>query len=52
MKFNYVGSNPDCFVGISVDDTLAGNYWILGDTFLRAYLTIYDKGNNLIGFIG
>lgn len=52
MKFTYKGANPDCFVGISVDNTLAGNYWLLGDTFLRAYLMLYDKGNNQIGFIG
>ena len=52
MKLNYTGSNPDCFIGISLDESLADNYWILGDTFLRAYLTIYDKTNNQIGFIG
>jgi cathepsin D len=46
MKFTYSGANPDCFVGISADDTLSGNYWLLGDTFLRAYLMFYDKGNN------
>lgn len=24
----------------------------MGDSFLRAYLTIYDRTNNLIGFVG
>lgn len=52
MKFTFSGANPDCFVGISSDNTLSGNYWLLGDTFLRAYLMLYDKGNNQIGFIG
>jgi cathepsin D len=52
MKFTYSGANPDCLVGISVDDRLTGTYWILGDTFLRAYLMFYDKGNNQIGFVG
>lgn len=46
MKFNYTGSNPDCFVAINLDESLVGNYWILGDSFLRAYLTIYDRANN------
>ena len=28
------------------------DYWLLGDAFLRAYLTIYDRTNNKIGFVG
>jgi hypothetical protein len=28
------------------------DYWLMGDAFLRAYLTIYDRTNNNIGFVG
>lgn len=51
IKFNYARANPDCYLGITSDDSLADNYWLLGDTFLRAYLMIYDRGNKQIGFI-
>lgn len=27
-------------------------FWLLGDAFLRSYLTIYDRENNRIGFVG
>lgn len=27
-------------------------YWLMGDSFLRAYLTIYDRTNKRIGFVG
>ncbi|GFO43108.1 cathepsin d [Plakobranchus ocellatus] len=28
----------------------ADPYWVLGTTFMRAYYTVFDKGNNRIGF--
>jgi len=37
------------FMGLDVPEPL-GPIWIIGDAFLRRYYTIYDLGNNQIGF--
>jgi len=41
----------DCLVEINLDASLLGNYWILGGTFLKAFMTIYDTTNSKIGFV-
>jgi hypothetical protein len=42
-------SGINCTVGISSMDGNPG-LWILGDTFIRAYYTVFDKGGNRVGF--
>ena len=47
---NYQGYKRVCLVMIL--DGKDQKYWLMGDSFLRAYLTIYDRTNNRIGFVG
>jgi hypothetical protein len=37
-----------CQLGIQGSDGLP--FWILGDTFIRQFYTIFDRGQNQIGF--
>jgi len=39
--------NNQCQLGISASNS---NLWIFGDTFIRNYYTIFDKGNQQVGF--
>lgn len=49
---NYYGYKDVCLV-MFLDGGIEGVfYWLMGDAFLRAYLTIYDRDNNKIGFVG
>jgi len=42
------GSNI-CVAGAAADQTLTGNFWILGDVFLQNVYTAWDVGNGRIG---
>merc|ERR1712232_1321296 len=48
------GKAPDikdrCEPGIGVMD-VPGRKWVLGDTFLRRYYSIYDDDKGLVGFV-
>lgn len=37
------------FTGLDIPAPL-GPIWIIGDVFLRRFYTVYDLGNNAVGF--
>merc|ERR1711920_1084831 len=39
-----------CEPGVGVMDT-AGKKWVIGDTFLRRYYSIFDDDRGLVGFV-
>ncbi|GAA6062852.1 hypothetical protein JCM10212_006105 [Sporobolomyces blumeae] len=46
---NAGGTCISSFTGIDIPAPV-GPIWIVGDTFLRKYLTVYDLGKNAVGF--
>lgn len=48
----YFGYNDVCLILFLNGGVTQTEYWLLGDPLLRAYLTIYDRENNQIGFVG
>jgi len=43
------GGNPQCQIGLQTLDTPNG-LWIVGDTFMRYYYTLFDRDQNRVGF--
>ncbi|KAI7906915.1 aspartic peptidase domain-containing protein [Cokeromyces recurvatus] len=43
-------TSKTCLSGISTDNEEEGNTWILGDIFLRNFYTVFDFGENRLGF--
>ncbi|KAJ1166652.1 hypothetical protein NDU88_007051 [Pleurodeles waltl] len=45
-------SKTSCTTGLQSMDipTTSGDLWILGDVFIREYYSIFDRGNNKVGF--
>ena len=31
---------------------MKGQYWMLGDSFMRGFVVIFDRDNNRVGFLG
>lgn len=46
------GSEDICLSGFYILDfqTNSGPIWILGDVFLRPYFSVYDRGQDRVGF--
>jgi hypothetical protein len=40
-----------CLVSLQPDYTGQNNFWTLGQPFLRAFFTVFDKDNNRLGFV-
>ena len=48
--YSYMGFRDVCLINfLNGGDS---DYWLMGDPLLRAYLTIYDRDNMRIGFVG
>jgi len=39
-----------CIGGLSYNDAIAGQFWIVGDVFLQNVYTAFDVGNSQVGF--
>lgn len=53
LPFHVVQNNGYCTVGVEPTYLPSQNgqpLWILGDVFLRSYYSVYDMGNNRVGF--
>jgi len=47
---NVQGSCISAFQGMDLNLPGGGSIWIIGDAFLRKYYTVYDLGNDAVGF--
>jgi hypothetical protein len=48
--YSYMGYRDVCLINFLNGGN--SDYWLMGDPLLRAYLTIYDRDNMRIGFVG
>ena len=51
MEVKYIPDYTECEIAIQEDQSSQINSWTLGQPFLRAYFTVFDKDNNRLGFV-
>ena len=47
-----VNEPPSCMISFQEERRESTSFWLLGDSFVRAFYTIYDGENKRIGFVG
>ena len=47
-----INEPPSCMISFQEETRENTSFWLLGDSFLRAFYTIYDGQNKRIGFVG
>ena len=50
--FTYDSVKRQCLLTIIENTDTSATYWLMGDSFMRAYYVIHDMANQLIGFAG
>jgi hypothetical protein len=49
-SINFQDENKECKLGFGPLD-MGRKRWVIGDTFLRRYVSVFDKENHRVGFV-